>query len=171
MKIIHFYHFDSDPRFPPFLLYVRWKSGVTVALRCFRDGNKSKGVKKGRYSGGISVYYKNCLNDKIKIIVEKHQCGIIWVKLLQDVFIFEQDVYVCHSYIPPMGSKVLYNDEIDMCEIIEQGIARYKNLGKLYVTGDLNSRTSNELDLLDFDKYLEDEDFMMISLPMKYYEE
>ena len=26
MKIIHFYHFDSDPRFPPFLLYFRWKS-------------------------------------------------------------------------------------------------------------------------------------------------
>ena len=38
MKIIHFYHFDSDPRFPPFLLYVRWKSGVTFVWRCFRDG-------------------------------------------------------------------------------------------------------------------------------------
>ena len=22
-----FYHFDSDPRFPPFLLYVRWNLG------------------------------------------------------------------------------------------------------------------------------------------------
>ena len=32
---IHLYHFDSDPRFPPFLLYVRWKSGVTFV--CFRD--------------------------------------------------------------------------------------------------------------------------------------
>ena len=28
---------DSDPRFPPFLLYVRWKSGVTFVRRCFRD--------------------------------------------------------------------------------------------------------------------------------------
>ena len=37
MKIIHFYHFDSDPRFPPFLLYVRWKSGVTFVRRYFRD--------------------------------------------------------------------------------------------------------------------------------------
>ena len=25
------------PRFPPFLLYVRWKSGVTFVRRCFRD--------------------------------------------------------------------------------------------------------------------------------------
>ena len=32
-----FYHFDSDPRFPPFLLHVRWKSGVTLVWRCFRD--------------------------------------------------------------------------------------------------------------------------------------
>ena len=32
-----FYHFDSDPRFPPFSLYVRWKSGVTFVRRCFRD--------------------------------------------------------------------------------------------------------------------------------------
>ena len=37
LKIIHFYHFDSDPRFPPFLLYVRWKSEVTFVRRCFRD--------------------------------------------------------------------------------------------------------------------------------------
>ena len=37
MKIIDFYHFDSDPRFPPFLLYVRWKSGVTFVQRCFCD--------------------------------------------------------------------------------------------------------------------------------------
>ena len=31
------FYFDSVPRFPPFLLYVRWKSGVTFIRRCFRD--------------------------------------------------------------------------------------------------------------------------------------
>ena len=36
-KIITFYHFDTNPRFTPFLLYVRCKSGVTFLLRCFRD--------------------------------------------------------------------------------------------------------------------------------------
>ena len=39
IEIVLFYHFDSDPRFPPFLLYVRWKSGVTFVRRCFRDVN------------------------------------------------------------------------------------------------------------------------------------
>ena len=41
-----FLSFDSDPIFPPFLLYVRWKSGVTFVRRCFRDemfGNSGGG--------------------------------------------------------------------------------------------------------------------------------
>ena len=37
MKIITFYQFDTNPRFPPFLLYVRCKFGVTFVQRCFRD--------------------------------------------------------------------------------------------------------------------------------------
>ena len=41
-KFFTFYHFDSDPRFPPFLLYVRWKSGVTFVRRCFRDDGMIK---------------------------------------------------------------------------------------------------------------------------------
>ena len=36
-NIEEFYLFDSDPRFYPFLLYVRCKSGVTFVRRCFRD--------------------------------------------------------------------------------------------------------------------------------------
>ena len=37
MKSIHFYHFDSEPRFLLFLLYVSWKSGVTFVRKGFRD--------------------------------------------------------------------------------------------------------------------------------------
>ena len=33
----HFLSFNTNPRFPPFLLYVRCKSGVTFVRRCFRD--------------------------------------------------------------------------------------------------------------------------------------
>ena len=32
-----FFNFDSHPRFPQFLLYVRWKSGVIFVPRCFHD--------------------------------------------------------------------------------------------------------------------------------------
>ena len=34
----HFLSFYTNPRFPPFLLYVMCKSGVTFVRRCFRDG-------------------------------------------------------------------------------------------------------------------------------------
>ena len=52
LKIITFYQFDSDPRFPPFLVYVRWKSGVTFVLRCFRDDSM-------RFCHGFPWVFKN----------------------------------------------------------------------------------------------------------------
>ena len=36
-RIFHFLSFNTNPRFPPFLLYVRCKSRVTSVRRCFRD--------------------------------------------------------------------------------------------------------------------------------------
>ena len=40
-------------------------------------GNKGTRVRKGRYSGGVSIYYKCDLKRNIQVI-EKLQCGIIW---------------------------------------------------------------------------------------------
>ena len=119
-------------------------------------GNKSRGTKKGRFSGGISVYYKNCYRDKIHVI-EKHQCGILWLKIQNDVFLFNEDVYICNLYIPPHGSKVLNTQEIDIYEVLEQDVLRFKNRGKLFITGDFNGRIASETDVLDFDRYLDDE--------------
>ena len=41
-------------------------------------------------------------------------------------------------------------------EEIEKGLEKYNVLGKTYVTGDLNSRTGQFSDVLDYDKYLDD---------------
>lgn len=123
-------------------------------------GNKSAGAKKGRFSGGISIYYKNCFKDKIKVI-EKNQSGVMWLKILKEVFSFDQDVYICVAYIPPSGSKVLRSQDLDLFEQLELDIIRYKRLGKVFLTGDFNSRTANESDCLDFDKYLDDEDIFL----------
>ena len=48
MKNVPFYQFDSNPRFPPFLLHIRCKLRVTFVLRCFRDGNAHE--KNNRFS-------------------------------------------------------------------------------------------------------------------------
>ena len=121
-------------------------------------GNKSRGTKKGRFSGGLSVYYKNCYKDKIQIVV-KHQCGILCIKIRSDLLVCNEDVYICNIYIPPHGSEVLNNQAVDMYELLEQCVLRFKNLGKVYITGDFNGRTASETDIMDFDKYIDDYSF------------
>ena len=41
-------------------------------------------------------------------------------------------------------------------EQIEIDIVKYNDMGKVYVSGDLNSRTSDSFDYFDFDKYLDE---------------
>ena len=54
-----------------------------------------------------------------------------------------------------MLSNVLKNSDIDIYDQIENGIIKYNNLGKVFVTGDFNSRTSDSIDYISFDKYLD----------------
>jgi len=117
-------------------------------------GNKSYNTRKDRYSGGISVYYRNHLR-KYVTIVEKNQYGVMWIKLSKELFSFNEDVYVCNIYIPPINSKVIPNDQFDFFEELETGIEKYASLGKLFLTGDLNSRCSDKNDLLSFDPYID----------------
>ena len=76
-------------------------------------GNKSPNVRKGRYSGGISVYYKLELKNKLQI-EEKQQSGIIWLKLCKSLFNFDSDVFLCNVYISPRESRLVNQQENDL---------------------------------------------------------
>ena len=80
-------------------------------------GNKSKRARKGRCVGGISVYYKPELKNHVTVI-EKQQCGIVWIKLSSVLFPFDEDIYLCNLYIPPVLSNVLKNSDIDIYDQI-----------------------------------------------------
>ena len=55
------YHFESDPRFHPFLIYVRWKSGVTFVRRCFYDDHgQNRECLTGNIVVKTSKIYKLC---------------------------------------------------------------------------------------------------------------
>ena len=56
-------------------------------------GNKSTDRNKGRTSGAISLYCKHSLKNMVEV-VEKLQCGIMWIKLSRDLFYFNEDVYL-----------------------------------------------------------------------------
>ena len=102
MKIIIFYHFDSDPRFPPFLLYVRWKSGVTFVRRCFRDDFTA--VK-------MVNFRKNC--DIFLIFAQNIDLGYTFYRV-PTMYVLEQkyqnNVYPCkpHFRYLKVGCKGVY---------------------------------------------------------------
>ena len=75
--------------------------------------------KKSRLSGGISIYFREELKDTI-VVVDKNDCGIIWIKLSNELFHFNEDVCLCYVDIPPTSSKVL-KDKLIFFQEIEKG--------------------------------------------------
>ena len=120
----------------------------------FITGNKSRNTSRGRYSGGIAFYYRDTLKQYITVI-QKEQSGILWIKVSSQLFPFDQDVYLCHIYVPPSNSRVTSSANIDLYDSLEQHIIRYNNLGKVFVCGDLNGRTADAADYFEFDKFLD----------------
>ena len=94
------------------------------------------------------------MKDKISV-VENNNFGIIWLKLDRNLFVPNEDIYICHTYIPPVCSKVLNENDIDFFEELEKGIEKYGKLGKTFISGDLNSRTGKLSDILEPDRYLD----------------
>ena len=124
-------------------------------------GNKTRYASRGRLSGDISFYYRHELKQ-YTTIVQKEQCGIIWVKLSAELFPFDQDVFICHIYKLPTSPKGLQVTNNDIYDQLETHMIKYNELGKVYATGDLICRTSDALDYFVFDKYL-DQNFMHIN--------
>ena len=126
--------------------------------------NKPSTRKKGRHSGGISIYYKEHLKGQISI-VEKSTHGFILLKIKSELFSHGQNVYLCSVYFPPNQNNTRINDEEDNhFDLLESLILKYERLGKLYISGDFNARTGNSQynDILQHDAYLqgdENEDF------------
>ena len=117
-------------------------------------GNKSRNTTRGRYSGGLAFYYKDYLKNFVSI-VKKEQSGILWIKISEELFPFDQNVFMCNIYVPPTDSKVFNSSNIDLYDQLEQDIIKFNDLGKVFVSGDLNGRTSNDIDYFEFDKYLD----------------
>ena len=46
---------------------------------------------RGRYSGGLAVYYKTYLKNYVSV-VKKEQTGIFWIKISEELFPFDQNV-------------------------------------------------------------------------------
>ena len=87
--------------------------------------------------------------------MQSTQCGIVWLKISQLILNHDSDIYLCCTYIPATNSRILRQVDQNMLDLIESDIEKYKVLGKIILTGDLNSSTSNERDYIILDQYLD----------------
>ena len=87
--------------------------------------------------------------------MQSTQCGIVWLKISKLILNHDSDIYLCCTYIPPTNSRILRQVDQNKLDLIESDIEKYKVLGKIILTGDLNSRTSNERDYIIHDQYLD----------------
>ena len=86
------------------------------------------------------MYYKHELKELKEYIsiVEQHKNGIMWLKIKNEILFSNEDIYICHSYIPPASSKVLFDQQFDFFEEIEKGIEKHSKNGKTFIVGDFS---------------------------------
>ena len=58
----------------------------------------------------------------------------------REFFNFSNDIYLCFTYIPPSNSSREENVPTDHFRILNENITNYRNLGKVILCGDFNSR-------------------------------
>ena len=67
-------------------------------------------------------------------------------------------IFICFAYIPPSDSVYFKSYEVGYFEQIEIGVRKYSDMGKVSITGDLNSRTAERDDFItevaNLDKYI-----------------
>ena len=103
-----------------------------------------------RSSGGIAIYFKDHLENGINI-VKNHYDSIIWLKLDHTFFNIDEDVYICAAYIWGDNSPVYNTLNVDLFEILENDITCFSECGKVYISGDMNSRIGSKCDFIVHD--------------------
>ena len=94
------------------------------------------GVKQGRASGGMQIYYGADLTHYIKLV--KTGTFYIWLEINKEIISTEKNVLMCAPYISPVESPY-FND--DRFSILEGEINNFQAQGHVQVCGDLNART------------------------------
>ena len=95
-----------------------------------------------RNSGGLVIYCKSALADGIST-VKRNENGIMWIKFDKVFFNLENDIYVCHCYIPPENSRLYLTVDnlrnFDFFDCISEDVRYFSGIGDVYMCGDLNS--------------------------------
>ena len=100
-----------------------------------------------RSSGGLIIYIRDTFRKGIKVIKNKYD-WLVWLKLDKHHFRMTSDVYLAVTYVAPENSPMHKIHDEDPFRVIETDIGIYKELGKVFITGDMNARTGKKLDFI-----------------------
>lgn len=91
---------------------------LNVDIKGFNHFNSPRpklNSKAKTHTGGLNVYYKEHLNNKIELVKVDHR-GYIWFKLCKKDFGFENDRYFCLIFMPPENSTLYKNRQSGLFE-------------------------------------------------------
>ena len=132
--------------------------------------SKSLGTTKGRFSGGISVYFKTELKDYVTV-AEKNDYGLLWLKISGALLKPAVDTYVGYLYAREKTLRVCRHEGTDYFQLLESDIAKFQTLGKVLVTGDFNGRTGTNSDFIIYDRYIDagpDDSIQYNDIPVRF---
>ena len=119
-----------------------------------------KNKRRGRASGGLTLYYKNTLKQGISI--QYKSSDQIWIKLDKEFFNLDKHLFIGAVYLKPQSK----DDSEDSYNKLSNIISKYSSLGTILLMGDLNSRTGTEPDYIVYD--INNNDRHTIPLPNDY---
>lgn len=113
--------------------------GYTFKLMNRKTSSKVK-------SGGVAFGFKSTL-DKYFTFVENKSKLVCWIKISASLLKIDEDVLIGNIYIPPGNSVYKIPDPIN--ELEQEYLKFSANYKYILLTGDFNSRTSNDLDFIE----------------------
>jgi len=114
--------------------------------------HRPKHHKAPHGSGGIIVLIKPHLRKAIKLFPSKNK-DYVWLHIDKTTLGLKQNLYICMAYIPPADSTYSKKLEYDILDEIEHETGKLKSKGDILILGDLNARTSNNLDFIPDDTH------------------
>ena len=115
--------------------------------KCKNVFRKWKHKEARKNSGGVSVLTK-CSISNFVIPVKTTAEHLIWIKISKKLTGYPLDTYCCCAYIPPIRSPYyVTHPNLDIFEELSFDITKFKKLGHVMVSGDLNARLGTKSDI------------------------
>ena len=106
---------------------------------------REKNFTGPKIAGGLGVYVKDDLYDFVELV--PNSCpDSIWIRFKNE------ETYLGTYYVSPKYSK---SRDIDFFNTLNEEISHFKNMGTVFLQGDLNARTGTDSDLIQMGKCYE----------------